>query len=134
MSVSISSTIFYQQDGSTALWTPGHQPDMSATYGRDYGGISVNQAYGGETYTVERFGLRRFWNLSWTYLSETERSGGSTNAEVLIDYTDGQLNWFQWTPDGGTTKYSVYMSQDTFEITEVAYRAFSLSLSFIEKL
>jgi len=134
MSISISSTIFYQQDGSTVLWTPGHQPDMNVTYGRDYTGVSVNQAYGGEKYTIERFGLRRFWSLSWSFLSETERSGGSTNAEVLIDYADGQLTWFQFTPNGGTNKYSVYMRQDTFELTEVAYRVFSLSLSFIEKL
>ncbi len=69
-----------------------------------------------------------------TPITETERSGGGTNAEALIDYVDGRLNWFRWTPDGGTTKYSVFMSQDTFAITEVAYRAFSLSLGFIEKL
>ena len=130
MSVSISSTIFYQQDGSSVLWTPTHQPDMSATYGTDYSGISANQAYGGEMYTIERFGKRRFWNLSWTFLNESERN----YAEAVIDYADGRLNWFTWTPDGGSTKYSVFMTQDTFDLTEVAYRAFSLSLSFIEKL
>jgi hypothetical protein len=68
--------------------------------------------------------------MDWSYLSETERD----NADNLLDYADGQFQFFQFTPNGGTDKYSVYFDQNTHEFQEIAFRVFSLSLSFIEKL
>ena len=128
--VSVSSVIFYQENGSTALWTPAVQPNINIGYESNYAGIISNQAFGGETYTVEKYGKRYAWDLEWSFLTEAER----TNAEALIDYADGKLNWFQWTPDGGTTKYSVYFEQDNFQFQEVAFRAFPLKVRMIEKL
>ena len=127
---SVSSVIFYQDDGSTGLWTPSVQPNISIAYNKSYDGNIVNQAVGGETYTVQKFGGRYSWDLEWSFLTETDR----TNAEALLDYTDGTLNDFQWTPNGGTNKYEVYLTQDGFSFNEVAYRAFSLKISMIQKL
>ena len=128
--VSVSSVIFYEDDGSSVLWTPAIQPNINIGYESNYEGIISNQAFGGEKYTVEKYGKRYAWNLEWSFLTEAER----TNAEALVDYADGRLNWFQWTPDGGSTKYSVYFEQDSFQFQEVAYRAFSVSFRMIEKL
>tara|TARA_Y100000592_G_C5325482_1_gene246922 strand:- start:144 stop:539 length:396 start_codon:yes stop_codon:yes gene_type:complete len=127
---SISDVIFYEQDGSTVLWNPAVQPNISASYGVNYEGTIVNQAYGGEQYTVQKHGRRYSWVMDWSYLSETERD----NADNLLDYADGQFQFFQFTPNGGTDKYSVYFDQNTHEFQEIAFRVFSLSLSFIEKL
>jgi len=125
----ITSVVFYNQSAS-ALWTPTVQPDMNAGYTRDYGGIISNQAFGGQTYTVEKFGLRKSWNLSWSFLGETDRD----NADTLIAYTKGRLNWFKFSPNGGTTKFDVYFTVDQLQFQEVAYRAYSLSIPIIEKL
>ena len=128
--VSVSSVIFYAQDGSTAKWTPAIQPNVNIGYESNYAGIISHQALGGETYTVEKYSKRYAWDLEWSFLTEAER----TNAETIIDYADGRLNWFQWTPDGGTTKYSVYFEQDNFQFQEIAHKTFSLKVRMIEKL
>ena len=125
----ISSVVFYNQSAS-ALWTPTIQPDMNAEYTRDYNGIITNQAYGGETYTIEKFGLRKGFTLSWSFLGETDRD----NADTLIAYAEGRLNWFKYSPNGGTTKIDVYLTIDSITFQEVAYRAYSLSLPLIQKL
>jgi hypothetical protein len=131
--MAISSAAFDDgSDGaSKASFTPSRNPNIGVQYGADYSGIVRNQAVGGEVYTVERFGKRRSWSMSYAFLSSADQ----VLLQALIDYADGRKTFFYFSEDNfGTTGIKVRFNQDSFAFEEVAQGATSITLSIIEQL
>jgi hypothetical protein len=95
--MAITSAAF--DDGSNgaskATFTPSRNPNIGVQYGTDYTGVLVNQAVGGEVYTVERYGKRRTWSMTYTFLNATDQA----ILQVLIDYADGEKTFFYFAED-----------------------------------
>jgi hypothetical protein len=134
--MAITSAAF--DDGSNgaskATFTPSRNPNIGVQYGTDYTGVLVNQAVGGEVYTVERYGKRRTWSMTYTFLNATDQA----ILQVLIDYADGKKTFFYFAEDdfasSGTNSVKVRFNQDIFSFEEVAQGATSITLSIIEQL
>ena len=117
--------------GSKGTFTPDRNPNIGVQYGTNYEGIIRNQAIGGEVYTVERFGKRRGWAMTYSFLNSTDQG----KLQALIDYADGRKNFFFFSEDNfGTTGIKVRFDQDTFAFEEVAQGATSITLNLIEQL
>ena len=117
--------------GSKGTFTPDRNPNIGVQYGTNYEGIISNQAIGGEVYTVERFGKRRGWAMTYSFLNSTDQG----KLQALIDYADGRKNFFFFSEDNfGTTGIKVRFDQDTFAFEEVAQGATSITLNLIEQL
>ena len=71
---------------SKATYTPSINPNVGVMYGTNYEGIIRNQAIGGEVYTVERFGKRKAWSMTYSFLNSTDQG----KLQALIDYADGR--------------------------------------------
>ena len=116
---------------SKATYTPARNPNIGVNYGTNYSGIQINQAVGGEVYTVERFGKRRSWGLNYTFLNSTDQG----KIQTLIDYADGKKTFFYFSEDNfGTTGIKVRFDQDSFSFEEVAQGATSITFNLIEQL
>ena len=117
--------------GSKSTFTPDRNPNIGVQYGTNYEGIIRNQAIGGEVYTVERFGKRRGWAMTYSFLNSTDQG----KLQALIDYADGRKNFFFFSEDNfGTTGIKVRFDQDTFAFEEVAQGATSITLNLIAQL
>ena len=90
--MAISTAAFDDGDNgaSKATFSPGINPNIGVQYGTNYEGIISNQAIGGEVYTVERFGKRRGWAMTYSFLNSTDQG----KIQALIDYADGRKNFF----------------------------------------
>lgn len=131
--MAISTAAFDDGDNgaSKATFSPGINPNIGVQYGTNYEGIISNQAIGGEVYTVERFGKRRGWAMTYSFLNSTDQG----KIQALIDYADGRKNFFFFSEDNfGTTGIKVRFDQDTFAFEEVAQGATSITLNLIEQL
>ena len=131
--MAISTAAFDDGDNgaSKATFSPGINPNIGVQYGTNYEGIISNQAIGGEVYTVERFGKRRGWAMTYSFLNSTDQG----KLQALIDYADGRKNFFFFSEDNfGTTGIKVRFDQDTFAFEEVAQGATSITLNLIEQL
>ena len=131
--MAISTAAFDDGDNgaSKATFSPGINPNIGVQYGTNYEGIISNQAIGGEVYTVERFGKRRGWAMTFAFLNSTDQG----KIQALIDYADGRKNFFFFSEDNfGTTGIKVRFDQDTFAFEEVAQGATSITLNLIEQL
>jgi hypothetical protein len=116
---------------SKSTYSPSRNPNIGVEYGTNYEGIIRNQAIGGEVYTVERFGKRRNWNMTFSFLNSTDQG----KLQALIDYADGRKNFFFFSEDNfSTTGIKVRFNQDAFAFEEVANGATSITLSLIEQL
>ena len=116
---------------SKATYTPDRNPNIGVNYGTNYSGIQINQAVGGEVYTVERFGKRRSWGLNYTFLNSTDQA----KLQAIIDYVDGKKTTFYFSEDNfGTAGTAVRFDQDSFSFDEVAQGATSITFSLIEQL
>ena len=116
---------------SKATYPPDRNPNIGVNYGTNYSGIQINQAVGGEVYTVERFGKRRSWGLNYTFLNSTDQG----KIQTLIDYADGKKTFFYFSEDNfGTTGIKVRFDQDSFSFEEVAQGATSITFNLIEQL
>tara|TARA_Y100001973_G_scaffold1293_1_gene1838 strand:- start:1363 stop:1758 length:396 start_codon:yes stop_codon:yes gene_type:complete len=116
---------------SKGTFTPDRNPNIGVQYGTNYEGIIRNQAIGGEVYTVERFGKRRGWAMTYSFLNSTDQG----KLQALIDHADGRKNFFFFSEDNfGTTGIKVRFDQDTFAFEEVAQGATSITLNLIEQL
>jgi len=119
---------------SKATYTPSRNPNIGVQYGTNYQGIIRNQAIGGEVYTVERFGKRRSWSMTYSFLSSADQA----KLQALIDYADGRKNFFYFAEDdfasSGTNSVKVRFDQDSFNFEEVAQGATSITLNLIEQL
>ena len=119
---------------SKATFTPGRNPNIGVQYGTDYSGIIRNQAIGGAVYTVERYGKRRSWSMTYTFLSAADQA----KLQALIDYADGRKTFFYFAEDdfasSGANSVNVRFNQDTFAFEEVAQGATSITLNIIEQL
>ena len=131
--MAISTAAFDDGDNgaSKATYSPSRNPNIGVQYGTNYEGIIRNQAIGGEVYTVERFGKRRGWSMTYSFLDSTDQG----KLQALIDYADGRKNFFFFSEDNfGTTGIKVRFDQDTFAFEEVAQGATSITLNLIEQL
>lgn len=131
--MAISTAAFDDGDNgaSKATFSPGINPNIGVQYGTNYEGIIRNQAIGGEVYTLERFGKRRGWAMTYSFLNSTDQG----KIQALIDYADGRKNFFFFSEDNfGTTGIKVRFDQDTFAFEEVAQGATSITLNLIEQL
>jgi len=131
MAISTAAYDDASDGGSKATFTPDRNPNIGVQYGTNYEGIISNQAIGGEVYTVERFGKRRGWAMTYSFLNSTDQG----KIQALIDYADGRKNFFFFSEDNfGTTGIKVRFDQDTFAFEEVAQGATSITLNLIEQL
>jgi hypothetical protein len=134
--MAISSAAFDDgSDGaSKATFTPSRNPNIGVQYSSDYTGILVNQAVGGEVYTVERYGKRRIWAMTYSFLDSTDQG----KIQTLIDYADGKKTFFYFAEDNfassGSNSVKVRFNQDVFAFEEVAQGATSITLNIIEQL
>jgi len=131
MAISTASFGTASNGTNKATYTPDRNPNIGVGYGTDYSGTVVNQAVGGEVYTVQRFGKRKSWSLNYTFLNSTDQS----RLQALIDLVDGRKDVFYFSEDNfSTTGTKVRFDQDNFTFEEVANGATSLSFSIIEQL
>tara|TARA_A100001515_G_scaffold103189_1_gene83797 strand:- start:125 stop:520 length:396 start_codon:yes stop_codon:yes gene_type:complete len=131
MAISTAAFDDASDGGSKGTFTPDRNPNIGVQYGTNYEGIIKNQAIGGECYTVERFGKRRGWAMTYSFLNSTDQG----KLQALIDYADGRKNFFFFSEDNfGTTGIKVRFDQDTFAFEEVAQGATSITLNLIEQL
>ena len=131
MAISTAAFDDASDGGSKGTFTPDRNPNIGVQYGTNYEGIISNQAIGGEVYTVERFGKRRVWAMTYSFLNSTDQG----KLQALIDYADGRKNFFFFSEDNfGTTGIKVRFDQDTFAFEEVAQGATSITLNLIEQL
>ena len=131
MAISTAAFDDASDGGSKNTFSPQINPNIGVQYGTNYEGIISNQAIGGEVYTVERFGKRRGWAMTYSFLNSTDQG----KIQALIDYADGRKNFFFFSEDNfGTTGIKVRFDQDTFAFEEVAQGATSITLNLIEQL
>ncbi len=116
--------------GNYANYTPSRNPDMDVVETTNYKGISVNEAYGGKIYTNERFGKQLEWELSYTNLSSADR----TILETLINAVKGRKIYFTFSPDSGSTSYTVRFTEDNLQFTQTAYNIFSVGFTIRQEI
>ena len=131
MAISTAAFDDASDGGSKSTYTPGINPNIGVGYGTDYSGTVVNQAVGGEVYTVQRYGKRKTWQMNYSFLNSTDQA----KLQALIDLVDGRKDVFYFSEDNfGTAGTKVRFDQDSFAFEEVAQGATSLTFSIIEQL
>ena len=119
---------------SKTNFTPDRNPNIGVQYGTNYGGIIKNIALGGECYTIERYGKRRSWTMTFSFLNSADQA----KLQALIDFADGRKNEFFFAEDdfasSGANSVKVRFDQDTFSFEEVAQGATSITFNIIEQL
>ena len=134
MAISTAAFDDASDGGSKGTFSPSRNPNIGVQYGTDYSGIIRNQAIGGEVYTVERYGKRRSWSMTYTFLSAADQA----KLQALIDYADGKKTFFFFAEDdfasSGTNSVKVRFNQDNFAFEEVAQGVTSITLNIIEQL
>lgn len=116
---------------SKSTYTPSRNPNIGVEYGTNYQGVLRNQAIGGEVYTIERFGKRRTFTMTYSFLTSADQA----KLQALIDYADGRKDFFFFSEDNfSTTGIKVRFDQDSFAFQEVANGATSITFSIIEQL
>mgnify|MGYP003627891777 FL=1 len=134
MAISTAAFDDASDGGSKGTFSPSRNPNIGVQYGTDYSGIIRNQAIGGEVYTVERYGKRRSWSMTYTFLSAADQA----KLQALIDYADGRKTFFFFAEDdfasSGTNSVKVRFNQDNFAFEEVAQGVTSITLNIIEQL
>lgn len=131
--MAISTAAFDDGDNgaSKSTFTPSRNPNIGVEYGTNYQGVLRNQAIGGEVYTIERFGKRRTFTMTYSFLTSADQA----KLQALIDYADGRKNFFFFSEDNfSTTGIKVRFDQDSFAFQEVANGATSITFSIIEQL
>jgi len=114
-----------------STYTPSRNPNIGVQYGTNYSGIMRNQSVGGKVYTVERFGKRRSFSMTFAFLNSTDQA----KLQALIDYADGRKTSFFFSEDNfSTAGIEVRFDQDVFTFEEVAQGATSITINLIEQL
>mgnify|MGYP003132989448 FL=1 len=131
MAISIAAFDDGDNGASKSTFTPSRNPNIGVEYGTNYQGVLRNQAIGGEVYTIERFGKRRTFTMTYSFLTSADQA----KLQALIDYADGRKNFFFFSEDNfSTTGIKVRFDQDSFAFQEVANGATSITFSIIEQL
>ena len=131
--MAISTAAFDDGDNgaSKSTFSPSRNPNIGVEYGSNYQGVLKNQAIGGECYTIERFGKRRTFTMTYSFLTSADQA----KLQALIDFADGRKNFFFFSEDNfSTTGIKVRFDQDFFAFQEVANGATSITFSIIEQL
>jgi len=95
MAISTAAFDDASDGGSKSTYSPSRNPNIGVQYGTDYSGVVRNQAIGGEVYTVERYGKRRSWSMTYSFLSAADQA----KLQALIDYADGRKTFFFFDED-----------------------------------
>ena len=120
--------------GSTS-YTPSVNVDLNVGYGRNYD-IVVNKSYSGKKYTVKKHDLRKSWDLTYSYISEADR----TKLQNLHDATDGTFDTFLFSEDNdfsgtlGTDYFTVRFTKDDLKFSQIASGAYTVKFSVEEEL
>jgi len=120
--------------GSTS-YTPSVNVDLNVGYGRNYD-IVVNKSYSGKKYTVKKHDLKKSWDLSYSYISEADR----TKLQNLHDATDGTFETFLFSEDNdfsgtlGTDYFTVRFTKDDLKFSQIASGAYTVKFTVEEEL
>jgi len=120
--------------GSTS-YTPSVNVDLNVGYGRNYD-IVVNKSYSGKKYTVKKHDLKKSWDLSYSYISEADR----TKLQNLHDATDGTFETFLFSEDNdfsgtlGTDHFTVRFTKDDLKFSQIASGAYTVKFTVEEEL
>ena len=120
--------------GSTT-YTPSVNVDLNVAYGRNYD-IQVNKSYSGKKYAVKKHDLRKSWSLSYSYLTEADR----TKLQNLHDATDGTFDTFLFSEDNdfsgtlGTDYFTVRFTKDDLKFQQIASGAYTVKFTVEEEL
>lgn len=120
--------------GSTS-YTPSVNVDLNVGYGRNYD-IVVNKSYSGKKYTVKKHDLRKSWDLTYSYISEADR----TKLQNLHDATDGTFDTFLFSENNdfggtlGTDHFTVRFTKDDLKFSQIASGAYTVKFSVEEEL
>ena len=95
-----------------------------------YDGITVSQSYGGKIYTNERYGKQLEYELSYTNLSEADKS----KLEVLVNQVKGRKLAFQFSADGGSNYIDVRFTANDLKFTQTAYSIYSVSFNIRQEI
>jgi len=129
----ITTALFRMVGGTdTASFSPSRNPDMNVKETTNYNGITVTQAYGGKIYTNERYGKQLEFELTYTNLSEADK--GKLEAIINNSAVKGRKGAFQFSPDNGTTYYTVRFTDNSLEFTQTAYSIYSVSFKIRQEV
>ena len=95
MAISTAAFDDASDGGSKSTFSPSRNPNIGVQYGTNYEGIIRNQAIGGEVYTIERYGKRKSWAMTYAFLDSTDQA----KLQALIDYADGRKTVFYFAED-----------------------------------
>ena len=120
----------YTYGGNYSNYTPSRNPDMDVNFNTNYKGISVSQSYGGKIYTNQRYGKQLQWELTYTNLQSSDR----TKLEALWNVVDGRRYSFTFSPDSGTTDYTVRFDDETLKFQQTSYNIYSVSFTITQEI
>lgn len=128
--MAIITSVRFTYNSNYTNYTPSRNPDMNVLQATNYDGITVSQAYGGKIYTNERFGKQLSWEMNYTNLSEADRA----KLEALINAVKGRKLPFTFSPDGGTTSYTVRFTENSLSFEQTAYSIYSVSFTIRQEI
>ena len=84
--MAVITEVRFRPDSSTshANYSPSRNPDMNVAETTNYKGITVSQSYGGKIYTNERYGKQLEYELSYTNLSEADKTVALAAEKVAL--------------------------------------------------
>ena len=99
--------------------------ELSSTEGINYGNDML-VSHGGEEYSNQRYGEKRFWNFNLRYCSSSYK----TSLQTMRDAVNGAHYKFLYY--NGSAYYYVKMSDDSLRFKEVAYGVYDTSIKLTE--
>ena len=130
--MAVITEVRFRPDSSTshANYSPSRNPDMNVAETTKYDGITVSQSYGGKIYTNERYGKQLEYELSYTNLSEADKS----KLEVLVNQVKGRKLAFQFSADGGSSYIDVRFTANDLKFTQTAYSIYSTTFTIRQEI
>ena len=118
----------YKDDSPT--YTPTQSPNVASEQPKEYDGVVARKSLGGTTFAVANHSNSRISRtLSYNNLSAANKD----RLVALLDYAKGQLNSFQYSDDGNTW-FTVRLTNNNLDISEVAYNAFNVDIEIEQQL
>jgi len=116
--------------GNYANYTPSRNPDMDVSYNTGYEGITVSKAYGGKIYTNERYSKQLQWEMNYTNLIAADR----TKLEALFNAVKGRKATFTFSPDSGSTSYTVRFDDESLKFSQTSYNIYSVGFTITQEI
>jgi len=102
-------------------------PNLNSKESKQFG-VDVIESYGGNEYANKRHDGKRMWELSFSNLSETDK----TNFEAMRDAISTNFLKFIYFDD--SLHYWVRALNGSFEFTEVAFQSYNMNIKIVEQL